>query len=132
MVEKSHDLYLEGSEEPTTSDDVIKLVKRFFLKSAGWIAIYFLGYYNFSVAWLFTPILLTVLRSHWKKEREQKLSAAREAALANEETMIKSRIRVEDLPSWVFFPDKVKLLAPFLATFKTFQFLRNERNGSIR
>ena len=34
--------------------------------------------------------------------------AAREAALTDERTMIESRIRVEDLPSWVFFPDKVR------------------------
>ena len=47
------------------------------------------------------------LRSQWKKERDSKLNAARHAALANEKVMIESRIRVEDLPSWVFFPDKV-------------------------
>ena len=34
------------------------------------------------------------------------MSAAREAALTNEKEMIESRIRVEDMPSWVFFPDK--------------------------
>jgi len=49
----------------------------------------------------------SALRSQWKKERDSKLSAARHAALANEKEMIESRIRVEDLPSWVFFPDKV-------------------------
>ena len=107
MIAKSHDLYNEGSEEPSTTDGVIKLVKRFFLKSVGWVGIYLLGYYNLSIAWLLTPLLLTVLRSQWKSERNQKLSAAREAALADEKTMIESRIRVEDLPSWVFFPDKV-------------------------
>ena len=68
----------------------------------------FSGYYDYSVAWLITPLLLTVLRSQWKSERNSKLSAAREAALANEKVMIESRIRVEDLPSWVFFPDKVR------------------------
>ena len=34
------------------------------------------------------------------------MSAAREAALTNEKEMIESRICVEDMPSWVFFPDK--------------------------
>ena len=46
-------------------------------------------------------------RSQWKRERDAKLSAARHAALTNEKVMIESRIRVEDLPTWVFFPDKV-------------------------
>ena len=64
-------------------------------------------FFNFSMAWLVTPLVLTVLRSQWKSERNNKLMAAREAALTDERTMIESRIRVEDLPSWVFFPDKV-------------------------
>ena len=109
MIDKSDDLYHEASEEPTTTDDVIKLVKKFFLKSVGWVGIYLLGYYNLSIAWLLTPLIITVLKSQWKADRIQKLSASREAANpnSNEEKMIKSRIRVEDLPSWVFFPDKV-------------------------
>ena len=107
MAETGQNLILEESEESTTTDNVVKLVKRFVLKSIGWVAIYFVGYYNLSVAWLFTPLLLSVLRAQWKKDRQNKLSAAREAALANEKTMIESRIRVEDFPSWVFFPDKV-------------------------
>ena len=103
-----------------------------------WIAIYTLGYFDFSVAWLATPLLLSVMRfatmmsscplallindnarlisvasylhirSQWKRERDAKLSAARHAALTNEKVMIESRIRVEDLPTWVFFPDKVR------------------------
>ena len=48
------------------------------------------------------------MRDQWKKERDYRLSAARHASIANEKEMIESRIRVEDLPSWVFFPDKVK------------------------
>ena len=116
MVDKTDDLYNEGSEEPSTTDDVIKLVKKFFLKSVGWVGIYLLGYYNLSIAWLLTPLIITVLKSQWKADRIQKLSASREAASpnSNEEKMIKSRIRVEDLPSWVFFPDKVIL---FVITF---------------
>jgi hypothetical protein len=110
MTDSGRALALAGTDEPTTSDDVIKVVKRFLLKSVGWVAIYLLGYYDFSVAWLITPLFLTVLRSQWKSERNFKLSAAREAALTDEKKMIESRIRVEDMPSWVFFPDKVSIL----------------------
>jgi hypothetical protein len=100
--------HLATEPEPTTGDTIIKAVQRFAFKSVAWIAIYSLGYFDFSVAWLLTPLLLTVMRSQWKKERDAKLSAARHAALTNEKSMIESRIRVEDLPSWVFFPDKVR------------------------
>ena len=83
------------------------MLARVALKSVVWIAIYTLGYFDFSVAWLAMPLLLSVMRSQWKRERDAKLSAARHAALTNEKVMIESRIRVEDLPTWVFFPDKV-------------------------
>ena len=99
---------LAADDEPTTGDTVFKIIKRFCLKCVAWYGIYALGYYGFSIAWLLTPLLLTVFRQQWKKERDFRLSAARQAALTNEKAMIESRIKVEDLPSWVFFPDKVR------------------------
>ena len=108
MAAAGENLALQATEEHSATDSVIKVIKRFILKSAGWITIYLVGYYNFSVAWLITPLVLSVLRSQWKSERNNKLMAAREAALTDERKMIESRIRVEDLPSWVFFPDKVR------------------------
>ena len=98
---------LAGEDEPTAGESVFKVMKRFCFKSAAWFGIYLLGYYGFSIAWLLTPLLLTVFRQQWKKERDFRLSAARQAALTNEKAMIESRIKIEDLPSWVFFPDKV-------------------------
>lgn len=65
-----------------------------------------MGYYGFSIAWLLKPLSLTVFRQQSKKERDFRLSAARQTALTNEKAMIESRIKIEDLPSWVFFPDK--------------------------
>lgn len=98
----------DDDDDGSPGESIVQIIQRFCLKSVAWVAIYALGYYNFSIAWMFTPLLLTVLRSQWKKERDSKLSAAREAALTNERAMIESRIRVEDLPSWVFFPDKAR------------------------
>ena len=98
---------LAGEDELTAGESVFKVMKRFCFKSVAWFGIYLLGYYGFSIAWLLTPLLLTVFRQQWKKERDFRLSAARQAALTNEKAMIESRIKIEDLPSWVFFPDKV-------------------------
>ena len=108
MAASGKELALAAEEEASATDSIIKVIKRFVVKSIGWVSIYLLGYYDFSIAWIITPLLLSVLRAQWKSEREHKLSAAREAALTDEKVMIESRIRVEDLPSWVFFPDKVK------------------------
>ena len=38
------------------------LLARVAMKSVVWIAIYTLGYFDFSVAWLATPLLLSVMR----------------------------------------------------------------------
>ncbi len=43
MADTGRALALEGTEEPSTSDSVLKVIKRFALKSVGWIAIYMLG-----------------------------------------------------------------------------------------
>ena len=43
MAESGRALALEGTEEPSTSDSVLRVIKRFALKSVGWFAIYLLG-----------------------------------------------------------------------------------------
>ena len=78
------------------------------LPSLAWLGVYILGYYNFSIGWMVTPLLLrcapsssisnrssktsrcqcesySVLRDQWKKEKRKRLTAAREAALTNEQ-----------------------------------------------
>ena len=90
--------------------------------SLAWLGVYMLGYYNFSIGWMVTPLLLrwtkttlhiyekhiqyilnpwqiisdsdiswflsSVLRDQWKKEKRKRLTAAREAALTNEQVGI--------------------------------------------
>uniref|UniRef100_A0A0K2UPA4 Extended synaptotagminlike protein 2a [Tribolium castaneum] n=1 Tax=Lepeophtheirus salmonis TaxID=72036 RepID=A0A0K2UPA4_LEPSM len=97
--------HLNIEEEPE-EDSVVRVIARFALRSAAWIGIYFLGYFNFSASFMIAPLILSVLRDQWKKEKRDKLSHARIAALTNEKSMIESRMKLEDLPSWVFFPDR--------------------------
>ena len=88
------------------SNPVISIIKKIGMRSLAWLGVYLLGYFDFSVAWMITPLILSVLRDQWKKEKRNKLAAAREAALSNEQAMLEARMNSEDLPSWVFFPDK--------------------------
>ncbi|KAF6204014.1 hypothetical protein GE061_002353 [Apolygus lucorum] len=75
-----------------------------FSKQAGKIAVvYLLGYFNISPAWLLAPVVLSVLREEWGKEKQLKRNIAKAAALSNEKEVILAR--VDDLPAWVFFPD---------------------------
>lgn len=61
--------------------------------------IYFVGYMNWSVAWLITPVILAVTREFWQRESEVRRSIAKACATANEKDVILARIN--DLPAWV-------------------------------
>jgi hypothetical protein len=71
-----------------------------FAKKIGTVAIvYLIGYFEFSAAWLIGPVILSVIREEWKKEKELRRNVAKAAALCNEKEVILAR--VDDLPSWV-------------------------------
>ena len=89
-----------------SSNPIVSITKKLAFKTFSWVGVYMLGFFDFSIAWMITPLLLSVLRDQWKKDKRNKLTAAREAALSNEQAMIEARMNVDDLPSWVFFPDK--------------------------
>jgi len=90
----------------TNPNPLLSIVKKISMRTLAWVGVYLLGYFDFSIAWMVTPLLLSVLRDHWKKEKRNRLAAAREAALSNEQAMLEARMNSEDLPSWVYFPDK--------------------------
>lgn len=62
-------------------------------------AVYLVGYMNWSIAWLITPIVLAVTREYWHKTNEVKREIAKASATANEKDVILARIN--DLPAWV-------------------------------
>lgn len=64
-------------------------------------AVYLVGYMNWSIAWLITPIVLAVTREYWHKTNEVKREIAKASATANEKDVILARIN--DLPAWVCF-----------------------------
>jgi len=96
-------LTLQGRQP---SNPIVSIAKKLGMRTLAWISVYLLGYFDFSIGWMITPLLLSVLRDQWKKDKRNRLTAAREAALTNEQAMIEARINAEDLPSWVYFPDK--------------------------
>lgn len=66
-------------------------------------AIYLVGYMNWSVAWLITPVVFSLMRDQWKRTSDARRSISIASALANEKDVILAKIT--DLPSWVYFPD---------------------------
>ena len=98
----------------STGHPLVKILQKLGLRTLAWVGVYLLGYFDFSLGWMVTPLLLSVLRcpvitvsivtvlvitlhlvlvlrDHWKKEKRDRLAAAREAALSNEQAMLEAR-----------------------------------------
>ncbi|KAG8234694.1 hypothetical protein J437_LFUL015348 [Ladona fulva] len=99
----------EGSKEVTLSSkkiagySILGVSYTFFKRISTVMFVYMMGYFGFSSAWLIAPVILSVMREEWKKEKELKRNVAKAAAMCSEKDVILAR--VDDLPTWVFFPD---------------------------
>lgn len=66
-------------------------------------AIYFVGYMNWSSTWLITPMVLFETRKFFRSNNDVKREIVKASTKGKEKDVILTR--VEDLPSWVYFPD---------------------------
>ncbi|CAF3301091.1 unnamed protein product [Rotaria socialis] len=86
----------------STEADLISLLKR-YLEIVGLVVIvWILGYFHLSVSWILLVVLIYLFRQRQRalfKERHKMLNEINN----NEEQYIKARL--DELPSWVFFPD---------------------------
>ncbi|XP_055637843.1 extended synaptotagmin-2 isoform X2 [Toxorhynchites rutilus septentrionalis] len=88
----------------TASGDSITALLYSFAKKVVTVGIiYFVGYMGWSVAWLITPVILSVAREQWRTKSETRRNVAKASALASDKEVILARLG--DLPAWVFFPD---------------------------
>ncbi|XP_011502857.1 PREDICTED: extended synaptotagmin-1 isoform X2 [Ceratosolen solmsi marchali] len=79
------------------------LSKSFFIKLATVGIIWGVGFLNWNFAWLVPPIAFVVLKSERKRDGDLKRLTAQATALSKEKIIIESRI--DELPTWVYFPD---------------------------
>ena len=98
---------LTSPEENDERKNYFRIAKRLILKSIVFLGIFTLGYNGFSIAWLLAPFTLTIIREQERKEREFSLLRACQTSFESEKEMIESRMKENELPPWVFFPEKV-------------------------
>ncbi|XP_076645887.1 extended synaptotagmin-like protein 2 isoform X2 [Halictus rubicundus] len=79
------------------------LTMSFFTKLATAGFIWGCGYLNVSVAWLIAPIALLAWKAERRKDNELKVITAKASIMAKEKELIMNRL--DELPSWVYFPD---------------------------
>ncbi|XP_011689858.1 PREDICTED: extended synaptotagmin-2 isoform X3 [Wasmannia auropunctata] len=83
--------------------NVNSLTISFLTKLAAVGIIWGWGYFNYSIAWLIAPIALSVWKAERKRDNELRTITAQASVLAKEKELIVSRMN--ELPSWVYFPD---------------------------
>ncbi|CAB0034746.1 unnamed protein product [Trichogramma brassicae] len=96
----------QGVEEKPTSWPYMtfgSLSKSLFFKLATVGVIWGMGYMQLNFAWLIPPIAYAVLKGERKKDGDLKRMTAQATALCKDRIIIENRI--DELPTWVYFPD---------------------------
>jgi Synaptotagmin-like mitochondrial-lipid-binding domain len=90
-------------EQKVSDGGIISIIYSAFKKIAVVGIVYMVGYMNWSVAWLFCPLLLSVVRDQYRSQHDIRRAVAKASATASDKEVILARLN--DLPAWVFFPD---------------------------
>lgn len=102
---------MEGkSEDVKTSKSIqwpymsISSLARSFLSKLATVGIIWgWGYLNLNIAWLIAPIVLVTWKAERRKDNELRVITAQASVMAKEKGLIMDRL--DELPSWVYFPD---------------------------
>lgn len=78
---------------------IVSIMYSAFKKVAVVGVVYFVGYMNWSVAWLICPLLLSVIRDQFRSKHDIRREVAKASALASDKDVILARLN--DLPAWV-------------------------------
>ncbi|KAK6182627.1 hypothetical protein SNE40_010269 [Patella caerulea] len=81
---------------------IFNAVKSYFKYAGVVLSVWGFGYFSFSPSWLLLGLVVYIWKEKNKKAQKLQIAIAQETARGEKETIL---ARVEDLPSWVFFPD---------------------------
>lgn len=93
----------EELEQKVSDGGLVSIIYSAAKKVAVVGVVYFIGYMNWSVAWLLCPLLLSVIRDQYRSKHDIRRAVAKASATASDKEVILARLN--DLPAWVFFPD---------------------------
>ncbi|XP_071446614.1 extended synaptotagmin-2-B isoform X2 [Hetaerina americana] len=103
MGDNNHGKEVSIANKKIAGYSILSVCYTFVKRISQVMVVYLLGYFGCSSAWLIGPVILSVMREEWKKDKDLRRNVAKAAALCNEKEVILAR--VDDLPTWVFFPD---------------------------
>ncbi|XP_041372347.1 extended synaptotagmin-2-like [Gigantopelta aegis] len=81
---------------------LVKVVTEYFKLAGATLFVWFFGYFQFSPSWLLLGLVVYSWKAKHNKDKKWKIKIAQEIARDEREAIL---ARVEELPSWVYFPD---------------------------
>ncbi|KAL5010091.1 hypothetical protein ScPMuIL_012396 [Solemya velum] len=81
---------------------LLNLVQRYFKLAGLVLLIWFVGYFSFSPSWLLLGLIVYIWKEKHTRDRQHQIHIAQQTARGEKDAVL---ARVDDLPSWVFFPD---------------------------
>ena len=86
-------------------DDAVLFISTYFRIVSLVFVVWLTGYFNFSVSWLLLFVFLYMLKAKSMSLQEMKANLASSLNRNEKEAVL---ARLDDLPSWINFPDKVR------------------------
>ncbi|XP_071155273.1 extended synaptotagmin-2-like isoform X2 [Mytilus edulis] len=92
-------------KKKTASDEtqLLYLVTKYFKLAGVTLAVWFVGWTKFSPSWLLLGLVLYLWKERHVKQRHRRMKMMQQIAENEKEVILAT---VEDLPSWVHFPDR--------------------------
>nr|XP_006815868.1 PREDICTED: extended synaptotagmin-2-A-like [Saccoglossus kowalevskii] len=127
----------QTASKPSKNDEMVATAKGYAIIFGGLFLIYLLGSWDFSITWIVIGFAVWVYRDQTGKTKKQQMKIRSE--ITNDEKKA-IQAHVNDLPSWVYFPDVeraewlnkiVKRIWPYLDDYVE-NILKNTVEPSIR
>ena len=88
----------------------IQLIRRCVLWFTTSMAVYLFWIFNISIAPILLLLLLVAIYHEIKKYNEKRHNRVQSNAVIDDKTLVQSTFKSDNVPPWILFPDKVRIL----------------------
>ena len=96
----------------------IQLIRRCVLWFTTSMAVYLFWIFNISIAPILLLLLLVAIYHEIKKYNEKRHNRVQSNAIIDDKTLVQGTFKSDNVPPWILFPDKVRLLFMFISNFQ--------------
>ena len=101
----------------------IQLIRRCVLWFTTSMAVYLFWIFNISIAPVLLLLLLVAIYHEIKKYNEKRHNRVQSNAIIDDKTLVQNTFKSDNVPPWILFPDKVRVLPLLYRAFNGFAFI---------